>query len=155
MFMTLPRLQQGGRHDLNRFWQAAPRAFTALFVGECILLLTPLILASLARPFGTWDYFTAPDLYLPYGTTGFLNAVRNYAHNVLKPTATVRPTYAMIINLQYLILGGEFWLWYLVKWALKFACIAGVDTLLRTSKCIGLHVLPLRPCSSFTRSRSN
>jgi hypothetical protein len=110
-----------------------------LFFTECIVLLLPLFAAAMARPFGLWDHLTAPDIYHPHGIFGLRSVLWNYWSNLVHPALTVRPTFALISNLQYSVLGGEFWLWYIVKWLAKLACIAGVDRVLRE---FGVHRFP-------------
>jgi hypothetical protein len=94
------------------------------------VLLVPLVLASLTRPFALWDYLTAQttlQLGDPFSPAQFF---RNCLHNFFQATPTARPVNATLTNLHYLVLGGEFWAWYLVKWAAKFAAVWGVVRLL-------------------------
>jgi hypothetical protein len=102
-----------------------------VFALEAIFLLTPLFLASLARPFALWDYMTGLALYMPSDPLHFRSLFENYRHNLLASgTSVSRPTYALVLNLQYLLFGGEFWIFYLVKWAAKLATIYLVDGML-------------------------
>lgn len=86
---------------------------------EYSVLLVPLILASLALPFGLWDYLTAPNIYLPDKSFTFLSVIGNYFHNIFYLTPTVRPTTTLLLNIEYWLFGGQFWLWYVVRWAAK------------------------------------
>jgi hypothetical protein len=103
---------------------------------EFVLLLLPLLFASLTRPFGLWDYLTAPNIYLPDQSFGLRSVASNYIHNVFWPAPTVRPTTALLLNLEYCFFGGEFWLWYIVRWAGKLGGLALSDGILRN---FGIH----------------
>jgi hypothetical protein len=99
---------------------------------EWALLLAPLLLASLARPFGLWDYLTAPNIYLHEKAFTFRNVVANYGWNVFGPAPTVRPTTALLLNTEYWAFGGEFWIWYLVRWTAKILAAYLVDGVLQS-----------------------
>ncbi len=103
----------------------------SVFVGECAMLILPLVVASLARPFALWDYFTGIAGYLPFDPFDVRNILRNYYYNLFDVPSLVRPTYALLLNLQYACFGGEFWLFYVVKWLAKVASVCCTLTLLR------------------------
>lgn len=97
--------------------------------------LAPLFLASMARGFGWWDYFTL-DLTLHYGrpvTWG--NLLANYLQGLFSGGYVVRPTWALLSDLQTLLFGGEFWQWYVLKWAGEAAAIALAAGILKRLGC--------------------
>ena len=99
---------------------------------EALLLLAPLFFSSLARPFALWDYMTGFPLYMPHDVRQFWSLFQNYWHNLVAlHTGVLRPTYSLVLNVQFLLFGGEFWIFYIVKWAAKLASIYFVDRMLR------------------------
>ncbi|MCC6365265.1 MAG: hypothetical protein IT165_17255 [Bryobacterales bacterium] len=97
--------------------------------------LIPLFFASLTRGFGWWDYFTA-DMVFHYGrpvTWG--NLVGNYLQPLFWGSYVVRPTWSLMYDLQTLLFGGEFWLWYCLKWAGEAAAIALAAGILKRLGC--------------------
>ena len=97
--------------------------------------LVPLILASVARPFALWDYFTSTGLFhkglpIEWGTL-FSNSV----HHLLTGQYVIRPTAVFLYDLQTLLFGGEFWLWYLLKWTAFGASVWLVSDLLKGFGC--------------------
>jgi hypothetical protein len=95
------------------------------------VILFPLFLAALLRPFGLWDYFTAPNIYLPDKSFTLVAIVKNYLLNVFTATPTVRPTTSLLIDLGYTVFGGEFWLWYVGRWAAKILCAVFANYILK------------------------
>ncbi len=115
--------------------EAARRLRNVLLASWYGWFLVPLLLASLARPFGLWDYFTAPGLFhkgrpIEWGTL-FGNAL----HNLFTGQYVIRPTAVFLYDLQTLIFGGEFWLWYLLKWTAFGAAVWMVARLLEEFGC--------------------
>jgi len=94
-------------------------------------LILPLVTASVARPFGWWDYLSTPDLFHYGSPTTAANLVPHYWLALTTHTYLVRPTSALLYDLQYLLFGGEFWIWYLAKWAVKFGAVYLAFLLLR------------------------
>lgn len=96
------------------------------------LALAPLVLASLTLPFGWTDHFAAIGMYMTDGccSLGFL--LPNLIWHLFYSDFVVRPTATLFYSLQFLLFGGEFWLWFLVKWMVKFAAIGLAASILRT-----------------------
>src|SRR3954451_23313742 len=55
-----------------------PRTQTAIILAYFSIFLLPIILATLAFPFGWWDHLSAIRLYLPYGCCTFSAILPNY-----------------------------------------------------------------------------
>lgn len=123
--------QSGGESGeaLKRNWW--PWIFACWFAW----FIVPLFLVSVTRPFGWWDYLTTlakatsdasefgfklQGIYTPfeYSETGAV--LRNYTHHMFRDVVVLRPTLALLFHLQGLVFGGEFWLWYLLKWTAEF-----------------------------------
>ncbi|MFN7934240.1 MAG: hypothetical protein U0R19_12990 [Bryobacteraceae bacterium] len=97
--------------------------------------VAPLVLASLYRPLAFWDYLTSADLFhfgrpIEWGTL-----LSNSVHQFVTGTYVVRPTVTFLYDLQALLFGGEFWLWYAVKWAALFVAMWVVVLLLGRMGC--------------------
>ncbi|HUQ91113.1 MAG TPA: hypothetical protein VM120_05475 [Bryobacteraceae bacterium] len=103
-----------------------------------VLFLAPLVLTSFTRPFGWWDYLTTlahgtsdaqelgfqvSGVWLKFDYTAPGALARNYIHNLTENDYVLRPTLSLIYHLQGLAFGGEFWLWYVVKWASLFGIV--------------------------------
>jgi hypothetical protein len=119
----------------ERFEKAVARNRTVLISLYFGWFLIPLFFASLTRGFGWWDYFTG-DMVLHYGhpiTWG--NLVQNYLRPLFAGAYVVRPTWSLMYDLQTLLFGGEFWLWYCVKWAGEVAAIALAVGILKRMGC--------------------
>ncbi|MBL8218086.1 MAG: hypothetical protein JNL62_02595 [Bryobacterales bacterium] len=97
--------------------------------------LAPLLLASVYRPIALWDYLTSPDL-LHFGRPiTWLTLIPNTFFHLLNNTFIVRPTVSVLYDLQTLVFGGEFWLWYCVKWCAFLASVYLVTAILRHLGC--------------------
>jgi len=97
--------------------------------------LAPLFLASVYRPIALWDYLTSPDV-LHYGRPiTWLALIPNTWLHLLNNTYIVRPTVSFLYDLQTLVFGGEFWLWYCVKWCAFLASVCLVTAILRRLGC--------------------
>lgn len=96
--------------------------------------LTPLLLSSIYRPFGSWDYLTSGDLFHFNREIRWTTLLSNYFHHLLTAGYVLRPTIAFLYDLQWLLFGGQFWLWYLVKWA---AHLAAALVVVRIAKSLG------------------
>lgn len=98
-------------------FEAVRRIRTPLLSTYYGWFLLPLLLASLARPFALWDYFTSTGLFHKGRPIEWGTLLSNALHNLLTGQYVIRPTAVFLYDLQTLIFGGEFWLWYLLKWA--------------------------------------
>jgi len=128
----------------------------------------PLVLISFTRPFAWWDYLTTlarrtPDasefgfaiwgVYTPYDFTQPLSLLWNYRYHLFSDPVVMRPTLGLLYHLQGLVFGGEFWLWYLFKWAAEFTAIALVVWILARlnvpplTRWLMAAVLLFHPCS--------
>ncbi|MBL8173227.1 MAG: hypothetical protein JNK48_01070, partial [Bryobacterales bacterium] len=117
---------------MRRHWQDRRTLLTTLYFAGFLL---PALLASIVRPFALWDYLTSADL-LHFGRPIAWSALlSNLWHHLLVNTYIVRPTVSLLYDLQTLLFGGEFWLWYVVKWAAFVACVLAVTTLLERLGC--------------------
>jgi hypothetical protein len=87
----------------------------------CIILVLPLVLFSLTLPFGMWDYFTLPEI--AWGRNGIDHIFKNYFYSLLTNDIAFRPSYYLLQNIQYKLFEGQFWMWFLFKWAAKFLAI--------------------------------
>jgi hypothetical protein len=78
----------------------------------------PLILASMTRPFGWWDWLVVPKAMLADEPSYFHRLVFRwiYLTNLFENPFTVRPTTAELYYFSYIAFHGEFWAWYVVKW---------------------------------------
>jgi len=82
-------------------------------------LLGPLFISALALPFGWWDWLSLPSV-------GFRGAIPNsiialprlYEYDLLQHTMHFRPNYYLTMAISYMVLGGEFWAWYVAKWGI-------------------------------------
>ena len=97
--------------------------------------IVPLVLASLYRPFAFWDYFTSGDLFHYGRAVEWGTLVSNAVHQFLTGTFVVRPTISFLYDLQALVFGGEFWLWYAVKWTAFFTAVWVLVKLLERMGC--------------------
>ncbi|MBL8215908.1 MAG: hypothetical protein JNK87_34620 [Bryobacterales bacterium] len=93
------------------------------------VFLAPLLLASMSRPFAWWDLLTLPHLFhgLPVSWENLLPGYLRAFHNAY----IVRPTTALMHDLQMLLFHGQFWLWYLFKWAAMGCALVVVARILR------------------------
>ncbi len=113
--------------------------------------LLPLVLDSLYRPFALWDYLTAADLFHFGLPIEWRRLAGNAFHHLLTGTFVVRPSTALLYDLQVLLFGGEFWIWYLVKWAALGASAGLAVILMRRMGCgweaqtAGLSLLLFHP----------
>ncbi|MBS1827766.1 MAG: hypothetical protein JST93_20820 [Acidobacteria bacterium] len=114
------------------WFQRRRNAVVALYFAWFIV---PLALASMYRPFAFWDYFTSGDLFHYGRPIAWGTLVGNAAHQFLTGTFVVRPVTTFLYDLQVLVFGGEFWLWYAVKWAAFFAAVWVVTELLGKMGC--------------------
>lgn len=78
--------------------------------------LIPLLLASIARPFALWDYFTSGGMFHHGRPIEWGTLAGNYFYNLLTGAYVIRPSVVLLYDLQTLVFGGEYWLWYIVKW---------------------------------------
>ncbi|MFN7933960.1 MAG: hypothetical protein U0R19_11560 [Bryobacteraceae bacterium] len=97
--------------------------------------LIPLLLASLARPFALWDYFTSTGLFHKGRPIEWGTLLSNTVHHLATGQYVIRPTAVFLYDLQTLLFGGEFWLWYLLKWAAFAASVCLVWDLLKRLGC--------------------
>lgn len=70
-----------------------------------------------------WDYLTSGAMFhygQPSTWQGLLPA---FVSNLFRNTYFVRPTVGLFYDLQMLVFGGEFWAWYVVKWAARLASV--------------------------------
>jgi hypothetical protein len=88
------------------------------------LLVAPLVLASFDRPFGFWDYLTCADTFHYGRPIEWSTLIPNTWHHFWTASYILRPTTSFIYDLQVLLFGGHFWLWYAVKWTAYFGAIA-------------------------------
>ncbi len=93
------------------------------------VFLGPLLLASMSRPFAWWDLLTLPHLFhgLPVSWENLLPGYWRAFHNAY----IVRPTTAVMHDLQMLLFHGQFWLWYVFKWVAMGGALVVVARLLR------------------------
>lgn len=80
-----------------------------------IVYLLPLIL-SLSIPFASWDYLNVPDYQLQGDAFSFSRILPNLANSLFIDRVQFRPVSSIFGNLQYALFGGEFWIWYLIRW---------------------------------------
>jgi hypothetical protein len=97
--------------------------------------LLPLVLDSLYRPFALWDHLTSAELFHFGLPIEWRRLASNAFHHLLTGTFVVRPTTAFLYDLQVLLFGGEFWLWYAVKWTACGATAGLAVHLLRRMGC--------------------
>jgi len=108
---------------------------TPLAILYFAIFVTPLVLASLTRPFGFWDYLTVTDTF-HYGIpVRWSNLFSNYWLHLSTGNYILRPTTAFLYDLQVLLFGGKFWIWYTVKWSAFFAAIALAVYIVRRLGC--------------------
>jgi hypothetical protein len=103
-------------------------------------------MATLALPFGWGDYLStimraAPNerefglriigLYTPAGYETPGQILRSYYYHAVHSPDAMRPSQTLLVSAQALLFGGEFWLWYLVKWAAEFAAVGLLWRILR------------------------
>ncbi|MBL8220152.1 MAG: hypothetical protein JNL62_13035, partial [Bryobacterales bacterium] len=117
------------------FFEAVRRFRNPLLAACYGWFLIPLLLASLARPFALWDYFTSTGLFHKGRPIEWSTLLSNPIHNLLTGQYVIRPTAVFLYDLQTLTFGGEFWLWYLLKWAAYAASIWIVCDLLHRLGC--------------------
>jgi hypothetical protein len=101
---------------VSRYRTALASTYFAYFV-------VPLILASLARPFGFWDYLTDSDVFHYEIPIQWSTLIPNSWNHFVTANYILRPVTVFIYDLQVLLFGGQFWLWYAVKWAAYFGAI--------------------------------
>lgn len=97
------------------------RAGRILLLGWFVLLLAPLFLASLARPFAWWDHLTIPVTCMATPETSLAGVPGVFWRNLLFHGYFLRPTTCALNQVYYALFGGEFWIVYLAKWAAKVA----------------------------------
>lgn len=102
-------------------WLTARRSVLALVYFS--LFVTPLIVASLARPFGFWDYLTDSDVFHWHRAIEWSTLLPNYWLHLSTAAYILRPTTVFLYDLQAILFGGQFWMWYAVKWAAFFTAI--------------------------------
>jgi hypothetical protein len=93
------------------------RSVSAL--GESVRLRAALLLAT-----GFWDYLTCADTFHYGRPMEWSTLIPNTWHHFWTASYILRPTTSFIYDLQAIIFGGHFWLWYALKWAAYFAAIA-------------------------------
>src|SRR5450759_1491526 len=96
--------------------------------GRIILVISSVIYSlpfflSLALPFAYWDWLLTPYYQLRGQAHLWSQLPANILFSFLYDPIQFRPVTAILTNLQYLILGGEFWIWYIIKWIVFAACI--------------------------------
>lgn len=104
--------------------------------GRIILVISSAIYTlpfflSLALPFAYWDWLLTPYYQLRGQAHLWSQLPANILFAFLYDPIQFRPVTAILTNLQYLILGGEFWIWYIIKWIVFAASIYLIFTLVR------------------------
>ncbi len=99
-------------------------AVTAVCIIAAIYYL-PVIGVSLSLNYPYWDAFSIPFVCLKPPEYGFKPILANLIYSVFTDKIQYRPTSVFIMNMNYLLFGGEFWAWYLVRWTVFFttACL--------------------------------
>lgn len=93
-----------------------------LFAIAAAVYALPL-LVSISLPFAYWDWLMTPYYQLRENAHEWGALFGNVVFTFFQDGIQFRPVSTILINLQYLIFRGEFWLWYLVKWLVFAACI--------------------------------
>jgi len=119
------------------------------------LVLFPLLLTSLALPFAWWDSLTFPTVVWNGRAPETLRELPGiYHYTLLLGQAHFRPNCFALVALSYVLFGGEFWLWYIVRWGLsvltaflvwKTASRLGIDQWSRLGAIAFLIFHPCRP----------
>ena len=99
-----------------------PQRVFALGLTYFALFLLPVVLATLTFPFAWMDHLAAIPLYLKYGCCSFKEVLPNFYWNWFH-SQYVRPTAAALYSIQYAAFGGEFWLWFVVRWVVEVAAV--------------------------------
>ena len=93
-----------------------------IFITLTAIFFFPLIQISQFLPFAYWDAFTDQYAQLRGLSTTWKDFPGNIFYSFFIDKLQFRPISIMLFNIQYLIFGGEFWAWYLVKWVVFFSC---------------------------------
>lgn len=112
-----------------------------LLFGIVLAVYSLPFLMSLSLPFAYWDWLMTSYYQLRGLGHDWQELFRNILFVWFQDGVQFRPITAMIVNLQYLVFGGEFWLWYLTKWVVFAACVYLVH------KC--MFLLTRSPWASF------
>ncbi len=103
-----------------------------LFAAYLAVLIFPLLLSQLQRPFAFWDDLTIPGkLYLGWAhdASSLPAAIRYYWFG---ESYVFRPVMLLFYNLFYLVFGGEFWILQLLKIAARAGYLVLTASLLRS-----------------------
>ncbi|MGD2180259.1 hypothetical protein [Lusitaniella coriacea] len=87
------------------------------FIFGAFLLSFPFLLSQ-NLPFAYWDWLMVPYYQLQGDAVTPSKVPQNLFFSLFLDEVQFRPLAAFLTNLQYIILKGEFWAWYLIRWAI-------------------------------------
>jgi hypothetical protein len=99
------------------------RLYRRLIAAVGVIVYALPFLVSLSLPYAYWDWLMAYHYQLRGKAFLWSDLPANIWFVFFKDPVEFRPLSAIALNLQYLIFKGEFWLWYVTKWALLAACV--------------------------------
>jgi len=102
------------------------KAIALYFLLLVVPLYFPPFLLSMDLPFAYWDWLMTPYYQLNGHAFEWAALPANIRTAFLSDPVQFRPLTEVWVNLQYLVFGGEFWAWYLVKWGVFAATICFV-----------------------------
>jgi hypothetical protein len=95
------------------------------------LLLAPLFIASLSRPFAFWDDVTIPVKLEAMFATRFEDLPQAFLVYWTAVSYVFRPVALFLYNLYYLVFGGELWVMHVLKMLARAAYLLLSNHLLR------------------------
>ena len=110
-----------------------------------IFYLLPVLL-SISMPFASWDYLNVTNYQLQGNAFNFAGVITNFAHSLFLDRVQFRPISAALGNIQYVMFGGEFWIWYVIRWISFWVMLKNfyiVLTHLKFSKAIALSSISI------------
>ncbi|MDY6786167.1 MAG: hypothetical protein SW833_27075 [Cyanobacteriota bacterium] len=87
------------------------------FIFGTFLLSFPFLL-SLNLPFAYWDWLMVPHYQLQGDAVTLGKVPQNLFFSLFADKVQFRPIATFLTNLQYIAFKGEFWAWYLTRWAI-------------------------------------
>lgn len=132
----------------KRFFSIEPHKIL-IFIGLFIFL--PIFFLSLQLPFAYWDWLMVPYYQLQGNVYEWRDLFNNLFFSFFKDTIQFRPISTLILNINYLLFGGEFWLFYIFKWTIFILTITFLYKYLfalttsKLSAMIGSSIFLLHP----------
>jgi len=96
-------------------------------IGGLIVFIShvPIVLVTLSLPLLLWDYYSIPIVYFkhPYSDAIYEPFI-TWIYSLLGDSDFIyRPTYALYYHVLFLLFGGKFWAYYIIKWLLFYATV--------------------------------